>query len=136
MAAKRLPRVVTVPLVLLVIVLLAWLLLRMLPSGFETDLSLVGTGEPAVVLVHDHNYVESVTLMENLARVRDQHPEAMLYLVADLNHPRGQRFADNQDVDAVTLVLFDLHGNRVATTRGVKDSGEIEQWLADHLPPL
>jgi len=122
-------------LVISLIVLGAWLLLRMLPPGFETDLSLVGTGEPAVVLVHDHNYVESVDLMDNLNQVRSEHPEAMLYLVADLNAPRGQRFADQYDLDAVTLILFDRHGNHVATTRGRKTAAEIRSWLQGNLPP-
>jgi hypothetical protein len=135
MLSRRMKKLITVTLVLVLIVLAAWGLIRMLPQGFSTDLSLVGAGERAVVLVHDHNFVESVELMEALDGVRQRHPEAMHYLVADLNTPRGTRFADLYDVDAVTLILFDQHGNRVATLRGRQGRDEVEAWLQDNLPP-
>jgi|GEM_PF-1738365 len=136
MFARPLSKPVTVTTVILVLLLLAWLMLRLLPAGFSTDLGMVGSGEPAIVLVHDHNYVESVDLMDSLGHVRDRHPDAMLYLVADLNTPRGERFAEQYDLDAVTLILFDSHGNQVAQTAGRKSPGEIERWLKGHLPPF
>ncbi|MCP1728019.1 thioredoxin-like negative regulator of GroEL [Natronospira proteinivora] len=133
---KSFAKPLSVLLILAALILLGWLLLSMLPMGFSTDLSVIGTGEPAVVLVHDHNYVESVDLMDQLGQVRDRHPDAMHYLVADLNTPRGERFAEQYDVDAVTLVLFDRHGNTVARSAGRKSATEVEAWLSDHLPPF
>ena len=135
MAQPRMKKMIQVLIVLLALLALAWVLLRMLPPGFDTDLTQIGGGERAVVLVHDHNFVESVELMEALDGVRQRQPEAMLYLVADLNTPRGQRFADNHDVDAVTLVLFDARGRTVAVRSGRLSREQIEDWLNEHLPP-
>jgi hypothetical protein len=135
MLSRRLKKLFTVTLVLVLIVVAAWGLIRLLPQGFSTDLTLVGAGERVVVLVHDHNFVESVELMEALDGVRQRHPDAMHYLVADLNTPRGARFADLYDVDAVTLILFDRYGNRVATLRGRQGRDEVEAWMQDSLPP-
>lgn len=126
MVGRRMKKLLSVLSVFLLIILAAWGLLRMLPPGFSTDLDQVGAGEAAVVLIHDHNYVESVELMEALDGVRRQHPEAMHYLVADLNTPRGARFADLYQVSAVTLIFFDRHGNRVSTLTGRRGSEEIE----------
>lgn len=118
---------------LLVFAGLAW---QLLPRGFETDLSLVGTGQRALVLVHDHQRVDSVELMEGLSALRERHPDLALFMVADLNAPRGQRFADNYDLGPATLVLFDRHGTPVARLRGAQSVSDLEQWLQDRLPPF
>lgn len=119
--------------VLLVFAGLAW---QLLPRGFETDLSLIGTGQRAMVLVHDHQRVDSVELMESLSALRERHPDLALYMVADLNVPRGQRFAENYDLGPATLVLFDRHGTPVARLRGAQPVSAIEQWLEERLPPF
>lgn len=131
-----LPKPLVALLTILLLTVLGVLLWRMLPAGFETDLSIVGTGEPALVLVHDHERVGSVELMESLAAVRDAHPEAMRYLVADTKVPRGQRFAEQYELGPGTLILFDRHGTPVARLRGQHSASEIETWLNDHLPPF
>lgn len=118
---------------LLVFAGLAW---QLLPRGFETDLSLIGTGQRALVLVHDHQRVDSVELMESLSGLRERHPDLALYMVADLNVPRGRRFAENYDLAAATLVLFDRRGTPVARLRGPQSIADIEQWLKDRLPPF
>lgn len=118
---------------LLVFAGLAW---QLLPSGFETDLSRIGTGQQALVLVHDHQRVDSVELMESLSGLRERHPDLALYMVADLNTPRGQRFAENHDLEPATLVLFDRRGSPVARLRGAQSVSGIEQWLKDRLPPF
>lgn len=118
---------------LLVFAGLAW---QLLPRGFETDLSLIGTGQRALVLVHDHQRVDSVELMESLSALRERHPDLALYMVADLNVPRGQRFAENYDLGPATLILFDRRGTPVDRLRGAQSASAIEQWLQDRLPPV
>lgn len=132
MMKGRLLRVGTL-ILLLALAGLAW---QLLPRGFETDLSRIGTGQQALVLAHDHQRVDSVELMESLSELRERHPDLALYMVADLNTPRGRRFAENHDLDPATLVLFDRRGSPVARLRGTKSVSEIEQWLKDHLPPF
>jgi hypothetical protein len=122
--------------VILILLVLAGLAWQLLPRGFETDLSLIGAGQRTLVLAHDHQRVDSVELMEGLSGLRERHPELALYIVADLQTPRGQRFAANYDLAPATLVLFDRHGTPVDRLRGARSAEEIEQWLADRLPPF
>lgn len=106
----------------------------LLPSGFSSDLDRIGQGRPAVVIVHDHNYVESVELMENLDAVRGPYEPEVDFLVADLNHPDGAAFADRHEVSAVTLLVFDGQGERIGMRTGRARAPELRAWLEQRFP--
>jgi hypothetical protein len=125
---RRFLRIATV---LIVLALLLFLLTR-LPVGYDTDVSQVGDGRPTAVLVHDHNYVESVDLMNTLDGVRREFEPEVLFLVADLNRPNGREFVDRHDLDAVMLVLFDAQGERLAEHSGRASAAELRRFLAEH----
>lgn len=106
----------------------------LLPSGFSSDLERIGEGRPAVVVVHDHNYVESVELMENLDGVRGAYEPQIDFLVADLNHPDGAEFAEEYQVSAVTLLAFDAEGERLDVRTGRGDGPALRNWLDEVFP--
>ncbi len=107
----------------------------LLPSGFDTDLDRVGQGRPAVVLVHDHNYVESVELMEAVDRERGAWEEDVDFLVADVHREEGRDFTDRHGVSAVTLLAFDGEGERIGIHTGRADVGAVRNWLDEKFGP-
>ena len=104
------PRVFTGVLMLAVIVLG----ILMLPRGFSENLSAIGQGKPVAVHVYDKESVASIDLMDILGKLRGEYEDRVTLVVADLNHERGAYFAEQQNLGAGDLVLFDAAGRRVA----------------------
>jgi len=97
--------------IIIVIVAAVALLIARMPSGFSTDLSRVGDGAVTVVMVHDHNFVDSVELMDALNRVRGDFEPDVVFLVADPNHPDGRAFIQRHDLGIIRLYVFDAAGS-------------------------
>jgi hypothetical protein len=121
---------IRVVLILAIIVLLGVLFVGLLPRGYDTDLTRVGNGQPAAVLVHDPQYVASVELMEQLNRVRGDFEPPLQFLVADVNVPLGQRFAEAHGAQFATLLLFDATGRRVGAYGNTASTEELRRWLS------
>ena len=122
-----------VPVFLLAFIALAVL---SLPSGFSEDLAVIGQGKSVVVLVHDHNYVNSTTLMESLDEARGEFADSIEFRVADVLKPDGKRFADNHGADPITLLFFDPDGAKRLTLTGVHSPASLSRALADTLAEL
>ncbi len=90
-------------------VLLAW---RLLPSEtFDTDLTLIGQGQPLAVLIHETGSPNSIHAMDLMNQIR--HEVQLKFLVASLGHPEGQAFAREHQAEAAGLmVFFDAQGQR------------------------
>ena len=104
------PKVFTVVLVLAVIVLG----ISMLPRGFSENLSAIGQGKPVAVHIYNKESVASIDLMDILGKLRGEYEDRIELVVADLNHERGRRFAEQQSLGIGDLALFDAEGRRVA----------------------
>ena len=117
-----------VPLVLVAFIGIAML---SLPGSFNEDLSVIGQGRRVVVLVHDHNYVNSTALMEALDTVRSEFADRIDFRVADVLKPDGKRFADAHQADPVTLLLFSPDGVKQQTLVGVHPPSSLRRLLAD-----
>jgi len=84
-----------------------------LPRGFSDDLSRIGKGKPAVVLVRDKNAVESMGLMNLLDGIRGQFAGRVEFLLTDYDTPEGRAFIAANSAAPITLVLFDAGGKQV-----------------------
>ncbi len=117
--------------VMIIIVILAVvaLLISRMPSGFSSDLSRVGDDIVAVVLVHDHNFVASIELMDNLNRVRGEFEPEVKFLVADPNHPKGRAFIQRHDLEVVRLYVFDAAGQLRAERSHQGDIDSLRRFL-------
>ena len=93
--------------------LLVALMVMNLPRGYSDDLSRIGRGQAAVVLIHNKNSVPSLNLMHVLDGVRGKYAGRVEFLVADANTPQGQEFIAANHAAPATLVLFNTNGNRV-----------------------
>ena len=105
----------------------------LLPKGFKSDLSLIGQGSPSVVLVHDKNLVNSVTMMELLNEVRSDYEGDIVFLAVDIATPKGQSFSQQQRARPVDLVIFGPHGKKQQVLDANLNEQELRSILDDTL---
>src|ERR1035437_2685840 len=67
-----------------------------LPRGYSDDLSRIGKGQAAVVLVRDKNTVQSFDLMNVLEGIRDKYAGRVEFLLTDFDTPEGRAFIDRK----------------------------------------
>lgn len=101
-----------------------------LPRGFSDDLSRIGKGKPAVVLVRDKNAVQSFDLMEVMNGVRDQHAGQVEFLLTDFNTPEGRAFIAANSAERVTLVVLDANGKMANVLHSPQTPESLEQAIA------
>lgn len=84
-----------------------------LPRGYSDDLSRVGKGQAALVLIRDKNAVNSMELIHVLDNVRGKYAGKVEFLMNDFDTPEGRAFLAAYRVPPITLALFDASGNLV-----------------------
>ncbi|UCE89226.1 MAG: hypothetical protein JSW10_13235 [Pseudomonadota bacterium] len=98
-----------------------------LPGSYSADLSRIGNGTRAVVLVHDTGLAPSIDLMHAVDQLRDEFEGRVQFLVADVRTESGKRFAHDHGVGAVTLVFFDASGKTLSMLHGVQAPPKLRQ---------
>jgi hypothetical protein len=53
----------------------------------------------------------------------------MAFVMADLNTPEGQAFANRHGVGNTTLVFLDTDGKRLETLVGIQEEGALRQRI-------
>lgn len=100
-----------------------------LPRGYSTELTQIGRGKNIVVLVHDHNLVNSTQQMENLNPLRANYAGTVEFMVADLQLATGQAFARTHNAEATTLLFFAPDGTALKKVQGVQESAALRDAL-------
>jgi hypothetical protein len=93
-----------------VLLLSAVLIVQNLPHGYSDDLSRIGNGKVAVVLVRDKSAVQSFDLLEVMDAVRDRNAGQVEFLLTDFDTPEGRAFIAGKGAVRVTLDVFDGRG--------------------------
>ncbi|SNX61334.1 hypothetical protein SAMN06296273_2787 [Nitrosomonas ureae] len=119
------PKLITFSFILLVIVIAV----SLLPRGFSQDLSVIGQGTNAVVLVHDGNILQSTDTMIAMNAVRDDFEEHVAFIVADINTPEGKRFADSRGLGAAALAFFTANGDQLQVLYSEQTSESLRRHL-------
>ena len=104
-------------------------LISLLPRGYSQDLSLIGKGRDAVVLVHDHNKLASLETMNAMNTLRGEYEGRVNFLVADIFIQEGKGFAEKYDTPFTALVFFASNGERLETLYGQQNAETIRQTL-------
>ena len=113
------------------LVLLVAIVVMNLPRGFSDDLSRIGQGKAAVVLVRDKNAVESMGLMNLLDGIRDQYAGRVEFLLADYDTPEGRAFIAANHAAPVTLVLFDAGGKQVKILAAPQTAANLQKEITN-----
>ena len=115
------------------LLLLVAIVVMNLPRGFSGDLSRIGKGKAAVVLVRDKNSVQSFELMEMMNGIRDQYAGKVEFLLTDFNTPDGRAFIAANGADRVTVVVFDPNGKKLSVLYPPQTSDTVKQAIAGAL---
>lgn len=130
-APRRLPLWTKITFMLLLIagmVAIAW---TQLPRvGVATDLSVVGQGEPVLVLTRDVNYLGGAEVLELLKPIQSQYAGQVHFRIAHLGQPDGRAFADRHSTQDGDLTLLDESGQRIGALEQPESVEQIHQLLA------
>lgn len=125
-------RTVLVTLVCLAVV--AAVLWQLLPkAAFSSDLTRVGQGRPALVMLREVQVMGGDQVMGYMTQIYDEFQGEVEFLVVQTGHPDGQMFAATHNVSDGSLVLFDGDGAVLSQTGRPADSAELRQYLHQHL---
>ena len=111
-------------------VLLAAVAVMNLPRGYSDDLSRIGKGKAALVLVRDKNAVQTFDLMEVMNGLRDQYSGQVEFLLTDFNTPQGRAFMAANNAARVTLVVLDANGKLVNVLYPPQTAESVQQEIA------
>jgi hypothetical protein len=95
------------------LLLVAAIVIMNLPRGFSDDLTRIGKGKAAVVLVRDKSAVQSFDLIDMMNGIRDQYAGKVEFLLTDFNTPEGRAFMTANGAERVTVTVFDANGSKV-----------------------
>ena len=101
-----------------------------LPKGFDTDLSKIGAGKPAVVFVYDPNLVVSNQQTRELNAVKESLGDALHFLIADVGRPDAQLFLQQHQARPTQLLLFASDGSMVGSMQALVTSEQILKSIA------
>lgn len=104
-----------------------------LPRGYSDDLSRIGKGKAAIVLVRDKNAVQSFDLMEVMNKIRDQYSGQVEFLVTDFNTPEGRAFISANQAARVTLAVLDANGKMIKLLYPPQTAESVQQAIAGAL---
>lgn len=104
---------------------IAWLIANEQSAQQESDLSILGSGQPVAVQVHDHSCPLCQRLKANAEQALNEMEQPPAWRIADINTTSGADFAHRYGVGHVTILLFDGQGNRQQTIQGVTSSSDL-----------
>jgi hypothetical protein len=115
--------------VVIFILILLGLAVTSLPKGFKMTHDQIGTGLPALVFVYDPNLVVSISQSEQMDKAYDQLGGQVLFLIAKIKTPEGDKFIAEHQASIAELLLFDPSGKLIKRQSALKSSSELIQWI-------
>ena len=100
-----------------------------LPKGYSDDLSVLGKGKAAVVLIRDKNAVQSFDMLNVMDSLREEYSGKVDFLLTDFNTSQGKAFMQASGSDRANLVLVDANGQPVKVLRAPQSAGNVQQEI-------
>ncbi len=101
-----------------------------LPRGFSDDLSRIGKGKPALVLVRDKNVTQSFDLMDVMNSVRSQYAGKVEFLLTDFDTNQGRTFVQANNAARATIVMLDGNGNLIKVLGAPQTAQSLQQEIS------
>jgi hypothetical protein len=115
---------------ILAMVAIAW---TQLPrAGISTDLTVIGQGQPVLVLTRDVNYLGGAQVLEMLKPIQGDYAERASFRIAHLGQPDGRSFADRHGTSDGDITLLDAKGNLLETVVEPPNAAQVEDLLSRH----
>ena len=127
-------RVVKVLVTLACLIAVMAILWQLLPkASFSSDLTRVGQGRPALVMLREVHVMGGDQVMEYMSQIYDEFRGEVEFLVVQTGHPDGQMFAATHNIGDGSLVLFDGEGAVIGQTGRPASSAELREYIRRHL---
>jgi hypothetical protein len=108
-----------------------WLLL---PKGsFSNDLTRVGQGQPALVMLREVHVMGGDLVMEQMLHIHAEFRDSLEFLVVHTGHPDGQAFAADHNISDGSLVLFDAEGEVLGRSARPESADALRQFITELL---
>ena len=99
----------------------------------SSDLSVIGQGQPSLVLAYENYSPESGAVLNQLNRIRKDYQGAMNFAVADLGTPQGQAFARQHNLSNGAAVFLSAEGNPLRVSFLTSEEQALREWLNENL---
>jgi hypothetical protein len=110
----------------------AWMAMEAHNARVRGDLSVIGSGVPVVVQVHDRRNRESRRLHDHVERALARLDGPLEWRVVDANSQQAASLARDYGAGRLTLLLFDGRGEMVRMKHGVESVDALEAVFAEH----
>ena len=130
-STSRLLRVLVTLVCLAAVATILWQLLP--KAAFSSDLSQVGQGRPALVMLREIHVMGGEQVLEQMHTIYPDYTGSMAFLVVHTGHPDGQAFARTHNVGDGSLVLFDADGEVLGRSGRPESSAALRQFINQHL---
>jgi len=130
-ASSRLIKSLVIVACLVVVATVLWQLLP--KAAFSSDLSQVGQGKPALVMLREVHIMGGDLVMEQMLTIYPEFEGDMVFLVVHTGHPDGQLFSQTHNIRDGSLVLFDAGGNVAGVSERPDSPTELRQFIRQHL---
>lgn len=115
-------------------VLTGAVLWQMLPKGsFSNDLSRVGQGQPALVMLREVHVMGGEMVMEQMLHIHPEFESTVEFLVVHTGHPDGEAFSRDHNIRDGSLVLFDAEGEVLGRSARPESPDALRQFITDLL---
>jgi len=106
-----------------------------LPKGFDTNLSKIVAGKPALVFVYDSNLLISNQQAREMNKAREILAEKLHFLIADTGRPDAQLFMQQHQAARAQLLLFAADGSLLNKTQALVTAEELLVLFNKSLAP-
>ena len=126
-ASSRIVKFIVVLTCLVVVGLVLWQLLP--KTTFSSDLSQVGQGKPALVMLREIHIMGGERTMEYMQAIYPEFQGQTVFLLVHTGHPDGVALSETHNVRDGSLVLFDSSGDAVATMGRPDSINDLRRFI-------
>lgn len=135
MSRSALMRVAKPLITLACLAIVATVLWQMLPkAAFSSDISQVGQGKPALVMLRDVGVMGGERVLEQMLEIYPEFEQNVLFLVVHTGIPAGVDFAAEHGVTDGQLVLFSGEGNVIGRSDRTGSAEALRRFVSNSLP--
>lgn len=112
-----------------VVIGLGYLKVSAIGKPISTDLSIVGQGKPALVLVYENYSPASADALKRLNQVRGDYAARLEFVIADLGVPQGRAFANRYQLANGQVIFLQPGGQPMLATYVPEIEGDLRSYL-------
>ncbi len=102
----------------------------------STDLSVIGQGQPVLVLAYENFSPTGGAALDRLREIRDEYEPRLRFVVADLGTPQGRAFANRFGLNDGETVFIGPDGEAVVIAHHAGEVGDLRTLIDEKLADL